>query len=556
MTAPFSAVLTTPDGPQVITSLVSGLTFKSVSPGGYASVECDLPRSLDASVFPPDTEITIYLSTTGEQVGGGDLLESGRNDDGTWHVSFLGRGIAQLQHVDEPYMVIDSSPAVVTQKEFVGYKLKQVGKTKRKRKKPKNGTTAWAGQKPFKEMTGISFAKAEHGSSPDGTDVEGLLFAIPQGTTVATGAELRAEIRTPYLCGQLMGAYYFSHKSGRSTSDWRVISRCYNTGTGGFVTDRNDNFSTTWAGGDWRSTDDFGTTRDQLVVQAYAQVGSTVVANTWAHLRNLIIRARLFDRDGTYRSGSWHEANSVTAAPVFIDILTRRCPDLAIRNVATGTFGFRQLAWYEGITAKEVLDEICEADGTLLYHAWGKNSSGKTIIDLDVAPTTVRYELSTKYGFNAPAPTSEYYNKVVVVGKVNGKDERFVLDRSNGATVRSYTLPLDGDFGGGNAEAAAATFLDANQAPPNAGTITVVGHVLDLETGRWIHHSQILPGQLCRVRGVQPLPDTLNPEAKQDGVTIFRIVSNSVNADAGSATLELDTPVLDTDRAIADLIGA
>lgn len=554
MTGVETVVLETPDGQQVITSQVSGLDYKSGSPGGYLSAQFDLPRKLDASTFR-DTDVLIYHRQTGEQLWGGEIVEQGRTDSGLWRISCLGKGLAELQRRTEPYMVIDSSPTVSSQKEFVGYKVKQVSRIKRKRKKPKNGTITWAESKNFKQTTGIGYGKAEHASAPNATEEEGLLFSIPKGIDVTALAEVRAEIRTPALCGQLLGAYGYRYICSLASTAWRLHGVPITVGSS-FVTDRNDDWVTSLTSMTWRNRSHFGDGRNALALRILRGTNLTTGADTWAHIRELIIRTQMFAVDGSVRSGASISTDTVLAHEVFTDITVRRCPDLKIRNLATGTFAFRQLAWYEGITAKGVLDEICEADGELLWHAWGRDTDGKTVIDLDTAPTEVRYELSTRFGFDAPTPSTEYYNHCVVVGKINGVDTRHVEDRSNGARVRSFTLDLDGDFANGNAEAAATLFLDANAAPPNAGTITVVEPVLDLMTGRWVHPSQVLPGQLCRVRGVQPQPDTLNPEAKQDGVTIFRIVSNTHDVDAGASTLELDTPVLDTDRAIADLIGA
>jgi len=75
---------------------------------------------------------------------------------------------------------------------------------------------------------------------------------------------------------------------------------------------------------------------------------------------------------------------------------------------------------------------------------------------------------------------------------------------------------------------------------------------VDLFTGRPAMPWEILPGNLIRVRGIQPQLNALNPSTR-DGVTVFRIVSNEYRASAAAAELELDSFAPSTARALADL---
>src|SRR5690606_19745191 len=105
-----SVVLESSLGSLSLTRVVSNLVIKNVSPGGFASVEFDLPRRLDQTRLPNDSQVRVYDTATAEQVGGGRLIEQGLSSDGMWRVSCLGEGLAALQDRTEPYMVIDTNP--------------------------------------------------------------------------------------------------------------------------------------------------------------------------------------------------------------------------------------------------------------------------------------------------------------------------------------------------------------------------------------------------------------------------------------------------------------
>jgi len=554
---PLSVVLETVDGPEVITSRVSNLVVKNSSPGGFASVEFDLPRRLDQSRLPGRAQVLVYDSVTGEQVGGGRLVEQGPSDDGTWKMAALGEGIAALGDIDEPYMVIDAVFDSITLPEVIGHKTKMVGSKRKRRKNSGQGFLARSRRR--KVLTGIAFADAKVASAPNdsASDNEGLLFQVPSGISVASGATCRAIMEGPSRTGQKLGAYAYRVISGKTTSAWSTHGIAQTMATGSTETDRAENWSTSLGAQTWKvHTTDFLASRDAVQIRIVAGSSHTTDTLTWSHIRELIIRSQLHDRNGNVRSGADHQAASVGLASVFTDLIVTRCPSLKVGNVASTTFAFRQLAWYDGATAAEILDEMMAADSDHAWHAWERDADGKTPIHLDPIPTTVRYELDVKDGYSAPTPSSEIYDRVVVTGKdAMGFERVEIVDRNTDGFPRSTTMRMTGNFDGVDAIAAGNLFLDQHAAPPNAGTITVARPVLDLWTGRWVRPYAIRSGHLCRVRGVQPTPDTLNPEAKQDGVTIFRIVSNTFSESTGTSSLELDTNVVDTDRAIADLLG-
>jgi len=538
-------VLDTVDGSEVVTGRVSNPVIKNSSPGGFASVEFDLVRRLDESRLPANSRVRVYDTSSGEQVGGGRVVEQGLNDDGTWKIACLGEGLAALQDIDEPYMVIDSELKPFTQPSSVGVKTKTIGRKQRKYKK--NAGSVEAVLPRYQVITSDVRAEAKTGTAPNGSEVEGLLFQVPEGTTVPTGSYIAADLDGPYRCGMRLASYRFRFMAGSTTGDWRLRS--------GSVP-RDDAWNTGLSGWIWQvSGTNFASTLDRLRIWI-VRAGATYTAGpgAWLHVRDLIVRSQLYGPNGSLMPGSSHTSGSVGVGTVFTDLVWRRCPSLKVGSVASTSHAFSQLAWYDGTTAKEVLDELCEADGTVTYHAWEADDDGRTPINLDLIKTPVRYELSTKHGFSAPSPTGDVYDTVVVTAPASGGGpmQRVRVTRNTDGYPRSQTVRLD-TWPPGGLTAEANKFLDMAGKTPNAGTATVAERVLDLWTGRWVHPAGIRSGHLCRVRGVQPTPDTLNPDADQDGVTVFRVATNTYSD--GIATLELDQPVLNQDRAFAALLG-
>lgn len=550
MVAPLAVVIELPEGPQAVTSKVSGLVVKNSSPGGYDSVTFDLPRSLDATRFA-DAQVRVYDATSGEQVGGGRVTEPGPTDSGVWRISCIGEGIAAMGDRSEPYMVIDSDLSPVARTEQVGVRMKTVGGYK--------GGKGWRGiaVPKHKVVTSVVSASAQVGSAPDGSDVEGLLFQIPQGTTVRPGNGLRVHLRGPDLCGMELASYAYRFVCGTNSSNWKVRSGESTVG-GGSEIGRDDNWTSTETGLTWQfAGTDYANGRNALQLRVFNSSDSpiTVGDNAWVHVRDLVLRTRLYGADGNLLPGSAHASSATRVHTVFTDLIVRRCPTLKLGTVTPGKHLFKQLTWLDGATAKEIADELCEADGTVTYHAWEADVDGRTPINMDPVSSKVRYELAAKYGYSAPSPDSVVYDTVIVITPDgSGFEKRVQVSRNTNGRPRSRTIRLKAmpDVG---LEAIANQFLDEAAEAPSAGTITVAEPVLDLWTGRMIQPVAVRSGYLCRALGVQPTPDTLNPEAKQDGRTVFRIVSNTYTADSGTSTLELDEPVLDQDRALAALLA-
>lgn len=522
------------DGPDVIrdiTRQVGELTFKSVARGGYASVTVQLARALDASLLDAFTDLLVFDSETGAQVGGGRLLDQGRDSSKVWQLIALGEGLASMQDSEAPYVLIDSS------------------------------LSSWATQ--ARSTRRLSAAAGQHPTSPN--DVEGLLMQGSEDKLIPTGSSVRMINRVLAVAGQEWGAISFRHTDGAETDSWVIRLSVFNTD----VEDGSPLYSDTWANSTTprrriRWSDVFGTSGRPVVGLSWIRDGIAADAtdNTWSLVRDPVVQARMLGRDGNARTGSFYDTDYVLAHEVFIDLLARFCPRLDVANAvidSTPAHRFDQLSWLDGITPMAAMEEILDVEAGYTWAAWEKTQSGKWLVEFRALPTEVRYELTAEGGFSAPSPFSEVYDRVVVRGKTRTGRE--------GAVVRTQTVPalkaagitrtatLDlGDevFSQATATKRGDAFLAAHAAPPNAGTVTVGRKAYDRQTGRWVKPYEIRPGSLALVRGVQPSPDSLNTSGP-NGSTVFSIESNEYSDVDGVSVLELDAYSLAERRAIASL---
>jgi hypothetical protein len=530
MRLPLEVRLDTPDGSRRITREVSALRFGSAARGGYASVEFDISRRLDDGLFSGFADVLVFDAETAEQVGGGRLIDQGRSSEGTWHVTALGEGIASLQDNAGPLFYVEQ------------------------------GLDEWVLRARSTRRIGASI-----GTPPDSNELPpGLLFEYDEDRTIYTGAGAVMWNRLPRVCNQLLGAFGYTLRAGATSSLYKVEIRTWDADNSDSVVED----TWTWnASASPRRTVRYGTDWFDLRYMPAVRVvrtGDEVKAfdETWVRVADPTLQARVYDKDGSWRTGSWYATESIKAHEVFIDLCRRRAPrlDIGPARVDESAFALDQLSWPDGISSFDVMEEVLDIDPAFTWAVWNKKSTGRWETEFTALPQTVRYEATAADGFNGPAPSSEIYDGVYVVGVDRHGRRRSTLVRKTNEELdaagigRTTTLDLgDEVWSPSMADRRGSSFLDAHAAAPNAGTLRVARRVFDRETGRWVAPWAIRAGELVRVRGVQPLPGSLNRETP-DGLTVFRIVSVDFDADDAAATLELDTYTLTERRALARLM--
>lgn len=519
-----------------ITNRISNLSFKSVDPGGFASVTFDLAKPIDAADIDPFAQVEVTDAATGEVVGGGRVLQPGRGVDASgevWSLSALGEGLAHMDETTQPYVVID--------KNLDGWAQSYVD----------NKKLSWT-----------------TGSPPGAVEVaQGLMIQSDTGT-LAFQSEASMTYYPIFNAMQLLGGYSLKFVAGAIDTNNRIRVRARRDVTNIIYTQISDDpFSTTLVtragqvGVNWSVSDDY-----RAMVLRFARIGASGPADetTWAHFRDVRVSAMRYDRTGTPIDAAGAYANEyVWASDVVTDLWARFCPrfDLLNATIDQGEFQFDQLAWPTGIKPSGVMDELLAAEPGFTWHVWERQANGKWRAEFIERPTAVRYEITAFDGFSAPGGTGEHLNEVWVTGKdvadrpaalrVTGIDSE--LDAEG--LIRSATIDLGSEvFSPTTAQRVGEQAIADSMLVSTGASVTVARKVLDLYTGRWVKPYQILPGHLCRVRGVKPTAATLTPEGAPDGSSLFRIVSNTYSTDSASSALELNSYSVTESKAIAELV--
>lgn len=512
-----------------ITAQVGDVSFAKAVPGGFTTCQLTLNRPL--SFQPDDIEyfatLYVYDGRNGETIWEGRLEDPGRGagDEGeVWQLNALG---PKTHAQDEAFPVI-----------YVDTALER-----------------WV-----RSLYSTSQARTETGEIDDETPA--LIVRAEEGQTVSATWLGDWIYRTLWYCGQKIARIRCDFVCDGSSSLYKtqIVTRI-GSGAAAVVTDQVWSTSPTVAAANlgsagWGSGHNVASLRGRRITSS-ATAPDTVVLNMY----NVAIRGTLYTRDGFENlSTSDYTTNTVTPDEVVADLLGRKLSKYDGINASIQTSGVAidQLAYPDGTTAGDILEDLALYDPQYYWAAWETNSlTGKNRFEYTPWPTIVRYEADISDGFDSPASASELYNAVRVRWRDSKNRVRStvrtqtVQDLTDNGLTRTAHLDISDEIGSlGNANRIGDNFLIEHQFPPNAGTLTVARRILDLGSGRMVMPWEIMPGHLIRVRGVQPRTDALNP-ADRDGVTIFRVISSSFNTQNATAVLELDSYVRSIQRTMS-----
>lgn len=515
-----------------VTRDLRDLGFRSTIPGGFASCEIalDRPLSIEAAEIRLYGEMFVYDGRNGGTVWQGRLEDPGRGSGPSgeiWTVRALGPS-AHARDRTVPLIYVDRSL-----ERWFHYG---------------EGTTHPDGQQDVGDDLGGSRAKA-------------LNLRFPKGAVLATNNLIGREHRHLREFGQKLARFDYTFDAGVNppANDWKAeaVTR---SATGGQVP-RTQVLASTGSGAAPKVVvTDFANGRDLLEIRLfYGGAGETVGSDAgWLSVMGLVLLAMRFNKDGTEKT-SGYTANTVRASEIVEDLLGRLLTeyDGTDARVDATTFGIEQLAYPDGATPERILSDLMGLASNFYWAAWEDTSSGKSRFEWRAWPTTVRYEASARGGFDSPGSAVDLYDRV----RVRWRD----VDGRIRSTLRTQTVQALTDAGlnrealidlgdevasSANADRAGDQFLADHASPPNAGSLTVSGRILDRDLGRMVDPWEIRPGHLIRIREVMPRVDALNVTAR-DAVTVFRVVGHSYDAARNEAALELDSPP----RTLSSLAG-
>lgn len=528
---PLTAVLQSSGGSRPVTLDIRDLQFRWSVPGGFGGCTIDLARPLYMQPTELDyyAELTVYDARNAAAAYTGRVEDLGRSagpDGAVWQVAAVGPSA----HTQD-----DTRPIIYNDRRL----------------------DAWI------KATGVTLeaqtAQTTIGEDPGGTGNDAIVLTMQSGLPVTGNEGSTAEYRALVDSSQKLAIMGYIHDSKFASAIWKVrgfssISTVWRDNNMSNVLSATDYgfIGTDWVAGEARP-----------FLKIVWTGGASTTSETWTSFMDVIIVATRYLKDGSEKLSGYASATDavgILASEVVADLLGRVLPqfDGDTADITATTYRIDQLAYPDGVTARQVLDDMMDIEADYYWAAWEKTSAGLNRFEWVQWPTTVRYEADAQLDqLNSPASAAEMYNKV----NVRYRDTRGIIRQvTRTATVASLTaaglnrtafVDLGDELGSAaNAARIGDQFLTEHAAPPNAGQLTVSRPLLDLKTGRMVQPWEIRPG-LVRVRGVQPAGAGTSG---RDGFTVFRVVGADYRAADNSVQLELDSRSRTTAQLVAALV--
>lgn len=546
---PLSVAVKTGRAWRIVTDDLTGLRIRNTAPGGYASIQMKLangarlPLSRDPDELDYYGRVYVFDTRTGEVVCEGRIEDLGRTagDGGQeWDIVAVGPS-AHAEDVTKPYVCIDRM------------------------------NTAW---KP----SSINLQFAQWQQTNDESDPgQGMRCYIPEGTDVPANTKVGDVIYQMIgAAGQQIARLVVDVTIGFNDAGWasQVITKSSVTGTphtaGQFVGPGSGTppHSTTLVcaldtdgGGSIVTGDKYVTFRATHISGAGILIPDTLC---WFQFDNWYVKAVRQFKDGTTKT-SGYSGETLTSNKIVEDILPKFLPmyDGTNASITTGGYDINQFAYYDGVTASKMFDDLMLHEPALVWQAWESNTAGLYRFEWKPWDTLVSYEGDILFDqFDAPSTAVDLYDAVTVryaatSGTIKNVQRTQTVSQLTAAGFsRQGWIDLGDEIGSTeNATQAGDEFLAERQFPANAGTVTIGRPLVNLQTGLLEYPWQFKSGRLIRMRGVDPNPDSLNPAGTaRDGVTVFKIKSAEYDAEQGTVSLELDTYSRTTARALADFV--
>lgn len=542
LTVPLAVRLKTSRTDRIITKDVRDISYRSVVPGGFASIQLSVASNrLQLSQDPDEIDyygrVIVYDQRTGRTLCEGRIEDLGRTSDTSgqvWELSAIGSSV-HTEDITRPYIVVD--------RQNVSWKQSSINK-------------------PY-----AAWQTTNDDNDPGG----GLIVHIARGTDLAVSDIDVADMLYQQIsyAGQKVARVRVQWDIGFTDSAWvlQVITKTGPSGTKVVAASQ----TASPAGGSLvgKLTTDGGSIvngNNCVTFRARHNGVPNVIPDDlcWFEYDDWYVRTLLLDRTGAEIT-TGYSTGTVTADQVVADLLGRSLPkyDGTNASITTNSYLIDQLAYYDGVTPRKVLDDLMALEAACYWAAWESNAAGLNRFEWTVWPTNVAYEADVDRDiFQSPSTAADLYNAVRVrYHHTSGTIKMLqrtttVLQLTNAGLTREGFIDLGDQVGStANATQAGDQFLIDHSIPSNAGHITIARPITDLVLGRQVMPWELVPGKLIRVRGVRPTVDTLNPVGR-NGVTIFRVKSVEFHASSGAADLELDTYTLSTARALAARLRA
>jgi hypothetical protein len=500
--------------------LLSGLSYRSAVPGGFASAQIAFKKPLDVrrQDVTAYTEVVISDRRSGGIVWQGHIEDPGPavlESGAIWQLTAMGPS-ARASDITGPRHYIESDPAAFY---------------------PRNQPLASVVQ--------------QVGASPVGGFDEAIVITAPGGTVLGVGIVGTMFYDRLVQSGQQVGGVAYTRFAGKTDANYQnELALVADDGSPATETPVSQNWSTISAavaakvvGTDWTAGMDIV----RFTCRRSAG-GATTVADdaTWGMFANLYVAARRLDATGAFVTNAEHAVAYVTADEVFADLIGAGwLPfDGATATIAAGSYHIDQLTYQDGANAQQIMDDVLALQNDMFWAAW---EGTPPRCELSAWPTTAAYIASVEDGYEAPSSSADLFSEVSVryIDR-RGRVKTLLVPGTFGTLVdagitRRGFIDLTSDAGSPtNAQQIAANFLTDHAYPPNGGTVTIARPILNRVSGVIEQPHEVRPGRLLILRGVNAYPDALNATGR-DGQAIVRIVATDYDAATNSVTCELDS---------------
>lgn len=540
-----------------ITKHVRDLSFRSTSPGGFAACQVSLHRPIDVHQFDIEHYARLYVYDTrnGVCVWEGRIEDLGRSagDDGmVWEIGAVGP-MAHTKDRAIPLIYVDTAI----------------------------NTDAWI---RVDDVTpGATFRVGDDpGALTGAADTQALVFQLPQALVITTNSRVAARYKRLQESGQKLARYDYVDDEGWTTSDMSIqgVTRT----DGSLATGENSRAATFSTSGHSSSpkviTTDWSSGRTTLDLRIIWTGGTVEVTNdiTWAAVRDVVIQATRYNASGTeLTAASDYPSNTITADLVVNDLVGRLLTQYKATNVATGGHNIEQLAYPDGVTAAQVLDDLMALNSDHRWLVFDQVDSlgnptlkskvdGKYGLEWTTEPTDVGYQASLRDGLDLPGTSADLYNAVSVrwrhpSGEVRRtRRTQAVPELDDLSLTREAFLDLGDDIASSSAGTQAGDeFLAAHARPMAAGRLTVAGPIQFLRAKSWgatlVHPWQVRPFDVIRIIGLAEREDFRSQPTAPDSVTTFMVVGTEYRASTNTVELELDRHPASTARGISAAVN-
>lgn len=510
----------------MVTGYIHGApNFSKADPGGYIAASFTLDQRLGfrSDIMQPYSRVYFYNRASGDTVFEGDVTHPGRatGTDGALFEVQVDGGAERMRDWSGAHIYVDRD------------------------------LTAWSKI----QSTSLISSKVEAGDDRGGGGGDALQLAFQENTHVETNYRIEAIYQRFIDASQEMGRFNYSWDGGHTSGSPGWLVRSIATPPSSLVRSQILNVGGGGYSGAVRVIS-YPTGPNQLVLQLIWTGGSSntgTLDNVWASILNPSVTARMWMKDGTDMPGATYQ-DYVTADMVVGDMLgtslLNTAMDGANATIDLGSsYQIWQLAYPDGTTPADIMEDLMRFEPAMSWFV-GASTPGidKYSFRWVVHPTAVRYEAivwEDEYS-NGVQPVDQYNEVVTRWRSTVGNPRMSVATQSIpemtavGRTRRFFQDLTDTTGHTLNADQSNINVLADHRYPQNSGQVKIARPITDLKTGRTVQPYDIQEGEMIRLVGADPYPDSLNSTGP-DGSTLCRIIKVDYSGADHAATLDLDS---------------